>query len=307
MILLLHIGPHKTGTTAIQTFMRSNDELLAEHGIAYPRVPSNEYNHHAVVHGLRTPRLRAETLAWIFEALAAAERRGCHTCVLSSEMFVEKGVGIAKLARSLSGVDTRVVAYVRRPDEMWASAFSQLVIEPTVRRTQPIGRAPMPYDCSYSTVFCKWMDHFGPDRMRLAPFDRRQWPGGHLLRDFLSLVGATPGLFERCTTDGVAYNRSLPAILTTVIRYANACGLVSLGSHARLVNAMERLAPKLPQFLARPARLSGTHARRRCLQMLEPWMDRYRPYWRPGFDEGFLMAADSQSLSHRSGDRRMQR
>jgi hypothetical protein len=304
MNLLLHIGPHKTGTTAIQTFMRSNDELLAQHGIAYPKVPSDEYNHHAVVHGLRSPGLKDELLAWMLDVLALADRRGCCTCVLSSEMFVEGGIDIAGLVRSLSGVDIRVVAYIRRPDEMWASAFSQLVVEPTVRRTERIDRSPLPYDCGYSTVFCKWMDHFGPDRMQLAPFDRRQWPGGNLLRDFLSMIGAPPDLFEHCSTDAVAYRRSLPAILTAAIRHANACGRVSDGGHARLVRAMDQLAPKLPRFMSHPARLHSRRARRRCIEMLEPWMDRYRPYFRPGFDESFLASTDYRGLAHHADERR---
>ena len=302
MILLLHIGPHKTGTTAIQTFMRSNDELLAQHGIAYPKVPSGEFNHHAVVHGLRTRGLKDGVKAWMLETLALADRCGSRTCVLSSEMFVEDRIDIADLVRSLSGVDVRVVAYIRRPEDMWASAFSQLVVEPTVRRTERIDRSPLPYDCSYSTVFCKWMDHLGPDRMQLAPFDRRQWPGENLLHDFLSMIGAPPSLFEKCSTAAVAHNRSLPAILTAAIRCANASGIVSATGHARLVRAMGQLAPKLPGFMSQPARLSSTSARRRCIEMLEPWIGRYRPYFRPGFDEGFLASAGARGSAECADD-----
>ena len=37
--LVLHIGTHKTGTTALQGALSSNPEVLSAHGYVYPRVP----------------------------------------------------------------------------------------------------------------------------------------------------------------------------------------------------------------------------------------------------------------------------
>ena len=44
-ILYLHIGLHKTGTSAIQKFLMSNGQLLAAQGFLYPSLADGWENH----------------------------------------------------------------------------------------------------------------------------------------------------------------------------------------------------------------------------------------------------------------------
>ncbi|MBU3682904.1 MAG: hypothetical protein FGM39_02595 [Phycisphaerales bacterium] len=291
MKVILHIGPHKTGTTAIQTFLTANAGTLARHGIRYPRPIDGTHNHHAVAHGLRQPSLRAQTADWIRAMLDESESMGCRTCVLSSEMFAEHGIPIEALDECMPGHELSVLAYVRRPDHMWASAYSQLVIEPEARRTARIVDEPLPYDCGYSTVFLKWMSLLSPGRLVLAPFDRAQWPEGSLLRDFLAMAGAPDPLFAECDASANDPNASLPAVLVEAIRVANASGRFSAKEHGELVERARRLAKRFPRMLRRPPRLPRGAPVRRAFDMLDPWLHAYRPYYRPGFDDSFLRIA----------------
>jgi len=44
--IYLHVGTHKTGTTALQKFLRDNAELLKEQQFMYPLLSnSKEFNH----------------------------------------------------------------------------------------------------------------------------------------------------------------------------------------------------------------------------------------------------------------------
>ena len=287
MRLFLHIGPHKTGTTAIQGLLSRNAGLLERHGIRYPRPVDGSHNHHFVAHGLREPSLREATMGWIRTTLDESESMGCRACVLSSEMFVEHGIPIRLLSDWGAGRETIAIAYIRRPDQMWASAYSQLVVEPGVRRSARIVQPPLPYDCSLSSVLRKWMRRFPPGRLVLAPFEPAQWPGGNLLRDFLGMIGAPEDLFERCDPSPHDANASLPSILTEAIRVANATGRIGPEAHAKLVERARRIAGRLPRALRRPARLDA-RAARQAFDMLEPWLPAYRPYYRAGFDDSFL-------------------
>jgi hypothetical protein len=291
MRVILHIGPHKTGTTAIQTFMAANAELLSCRGIRYPIPTDGSHNHHEVAHAFRQPSLRGPMMTRLRRALDESASTGCSTFVLSSEMFVEHEIPIHDIVEATAGHEVSVIAYLRSPDGLWASAYSQLVIEPEARRTARIDEDPPPYDCTYSTVLCKWMHHFRPGTMVLAPFDRTQWPGGSLLRDFLGMAGAQDGIFEECDASVIDRNPSLPAVLTEIIRRANASALMTPQRHTALVARARRLAARLPRERRRPERLRDGAARARAFELLEPWLETYRPYYRPGFDDSFLRIA----------------
>ena len=55
--VLLHIGPHKTGTTAIQGALAAARAELAEHGVTYPG--------HAGAHHAEARALRRHPAGWV--------------------------------------------------------------------------------------------------------------------------------------------------------------------------------------------------------------------------------------------------
>lgn len=289
MKVVLHIGPHKTGTTSIQKFMHANARQLRRHGIAYPEPWDGNHNHHCIAHGLRTPERHEQTCVRIRRTLDACLSARVETCVLSSEMFVEEGIDIRSLPTLFRDCDLHVIAYIRAPHHQWASAFAQLVHEQSVRRTARIDEEPVPYDCGYSTMFLKWMAHFPPGRMVICPFDPRQWHGGRLELDFLRAVGAGEAALVACSCSaGVHANASLPATLIEVLRAANAASSASPGMRSRLISDLERLAADHQGALGPAPSLQAPELIRKAFEMLEPHLASYRPYFRPGFDESFL-------------------
>jgi hypothetical protein len=100
--LVLHVGPHKTATTAIQHALDDEREALMERGVFYPsgpkiqgfdqRLPSHAHipywlrNWSSATIGLEEPDdygLDSELQSWIDEC----HRANCHTLLLSSEEF----------------------------------------------------------------------------------------------------------------------------------------------------------------------------------------------------------------------------
>lgn len=292
MKVVLHIGPHKTGTTTIQRFLFANARALRKRGIVYPKPWDGRYKHDAVAYGLRTPSLYDDTVRRVRGLLDEAARDRARLCILSTEMFVEEGVPIERLGEIFGGHDLHVVAYIRRPDHQWASAYAQLVREGPVRRRSAIDEDPIPYDCGYSSVFLKWMAHFPPGRMTIAPFDPPQWCGGSLEQDFLMTIGADDAALRACSYKSRPNNRSLPTGMLDLLRVANAAPMPA-GMHVCLVAALEVLAGQFPGAFGPPARLTSPELVRRAFGMLEPHLPAYRPHFRDGFDESFLHADPS--------------
>lgn len=287
MKIILHIGPHKTGTTAIQEFLYQHAARLARSGIHYPNPGADDRNHHGLVIGLRTPTLYETTVEALRQIVWRGRRAGYHTCIFSSEVFVEHEVPIHTIQDIFAGCEVHVLAYLRRPDHLWASAYAQLVKEVAMRRTQRIDEDPVPYDCSYATVLPKWMEHFAPGRMMLAPFDPPQWAGGDLCQDFLRMIGFEQALPTPATM-GDARNQSLPGTLLEALRVTNEAAQLPDDLHQQLVERLEALARAFPQAFGPPVQLPTAELRRQSFALLEPLLEVYRPYYRPGFDDAFL-------------------
>ena len=89
MKVVLHIGPHKTGTTTIQRFLFANARALRKHGIFYPKPWDGRYKHDAVAYGLRTPSLYDDTVRRVRGLLdeAARDRARLHPVAGPSPRF----------------------------------------------------------------------------------------------------------------------------------------------------------------------------------------------------------------------------
>lgn len=110
--ILLHVGAHKTGTTAIQAFAARHHSALAQRGLHYPllrtsdgRLRSNSHNPlaHQFAHQSRPDHYGP---AWLQQQLEAA---GSGSLLLSAEALWRHGVG----AETTSWVDRRR-AYLER-------------------------------------------------------------------------------------------------------------------------------------------------------------------------------------------------
>jgi hypothetical protein len=288
MNVFLHIGPHKTGTTAIQAFLRRNTNELRRRGFYYPCTDPSTDNQHDLAIGLRAPSLCRETIGRIHEILDTSYREGCHSVVFSSEMFAEHEIPIHDFAHIFEGHQLTVLAYIRRPDHLLESAYAQLVKEDSARRAEALEEAPMPYDCSYTSVFPKWFPHFAPGKMVLAPFDPLQWPSGDLIADFCGMAGIEISNRFDTATPQHERNKSLPAALVEALRMTNKVLNLPSADREHLVFEFQILAESRPDLFTRLEEKVPSDFTRRAFGILQPNLEIFRPYFRVGFDESFL-------------------
>jgi hypothetical protein len=144
--LILHIGTHKTGSTALQQFLSANPHALSDRGIHYA-VPLNAIKASLLVY-LLTINDQRRIQAFFNSHIELARRKRAHTLVVSAESFYGMAlvpalcreqpcadlhdrdhVLINRLRASLPGhvLDAKVVCYFRRPDHFAESWYSQQV------------------------------------------------------------------------------------------------------------------------------------------------------------------------------------
>jgi hypothetical protein len=206
MKLILHIGTHKTGTTALQRFLYANRERLAAHGFHYATPP----------HGLQHSNLAANALnggenrsvrAFLTKHTEMARRYGAHTLLASAENFYAMSVlvGIRRrqacanamererlLIESLQSLmpaaiaTTQIVCYVRRPDRYAESLYSQYVkrgvgFDGTFGEFLPLIEPAL----FYNTCIGLWSDAFGEKNCTVRVYESIN---GDIVSDFLPNV-----------------------------------------------------------------------------------------------------------------------
>jgi hypothetical protein len=214
--LVIHIGPHKTGTTAIQQFCADNRERLLELGLDYTEVGrgSRTPAHHRMaaifLEGDRDLR-RAERplnprrgrpepdaresrrrIHGTWEDLAAHVRRhpGMCTIVSAEALSGFKPAHIAALQQTLDGIRIRIVLYLRPQWELIPSIYVQRLKAGSIRQSlqEYIDEALTARQGSFSAMIDTW-SRLAPDGIVARVFQRGRLVDDDVVSDFLSVVG----------------------------------------------------------------------------------------------------------------------
>lgn len=206
----LHIGAPKTATSSLQAMLAAHYDTLLEHGILYPASCRHGDAHHVLVadlidkyqanpmpdiwygsfpRGEAWPRLQAEL---------HAAGPSVHTAIVSSELFFGQSINIERMLgdiqAALAGHDVRVLMYLRRQDQLYASFYNQDV---KGARQWPASayefyETHQIFQRDYDQVVDLWGAAFGHDNLRVRPFESAQWPDGDMVSDFCRVTGLPP-------------------------------------------------------------------------------------------------------------------
>jgi len=195
--LYIHIGVHKTGTTAIQSFLSINRENLKKHDTLYPGTLNDHY--------IITQELRESDEPWLnkdsqtFKTFSEIKNnlQIYQTFVLSSEGFCENDVIILpRLFKTIKHFNLKLnvkIIIFYRPQHTWLeSVYQQLVKGIKVRMTKSF-KEFVKYKINFSVgnyylLLERWSNFFGRNNIVLVKFTEKQ-KISKIFTDFTSILG----------------------------------------------------------------------------------------------------------------------
>ncbi|MDQ2092275.1 hypothetical protein [Marimonas arenosa] len=192
--IFIHVGAGKTGTTALQAFFFANESRFTQKGVHFPqigRVVSNaQLTHHGLSwHGVHRTETPADTHAmWRDIAATDSPRIVITSEYLHSSIAASNGPAFFKeIARILAPHDVRIVFYLRRQSQWLQSAYAQwvkvnLLSKPFPDFVRDFNKNPVDQVFLFAGIF-------GAENMIVRPYERGQFDGGNIQRDFCAAIG----------------------------------------------------------------------------------------------------------------------
>lgn len=234
---VLHVGPHKTGTTTVQAAFHQNREAAAAQGVVYPgKGPHPMLGAMAAATG--TPlagRTLAEGEAQWARIVAEVAAAGEATTVVSSEFLCEATPDrIGPLVQDMGADRIQVVITLRPLVRILASQWQQYMQNGAALRPADCG----PYEAwlhdllddpesstvtpsfwrrhTHDRLVRTWVEAVGADRVSVVVVDERDRRG--VLDAFEALTSLTPGTLE---PRELTANRSLTLSEVEMLRAFN--------------------------------------------------------------------------------------
>lgn len=212
--IILHIGTEKTGSSAIQSFLRMNANVLSREGVRYTdglyRTDGSQWEFVGIAHkapwdidvgrelGLSTPedqeKLREE-LTRVLDR-EAAKASGADHLLISTEHFHSRLRRPAEIARLKSFLESwtdsfRIIVYFRRQDRVQVGLLSTRAKSGDTKLTPliPDTREGPTYYFSYDQVFDRWATVFGEESMCAGLYEDAVKADGSIVGDFCERIG----------------------------------------------------------------------------------------------------------------------
>jgi hypothetical protein len=219
--VVLHIGFEKTGTKAIQYWLRDHEALLAKHGFRFPRGWIRLNVHQELPLTLmRLDRLcmpREKGIEWhdagwraavIEQVIDDLERHRHMTTILSSEnLDLLRYDDEFEALRAVIG-DAAIIAYLRKPAD-WLIRLKEQYLHKSdigvVLSTNPDAYnylEPDSWRADYQTLINKWQQHFSS--VWTPSYEHRVQTDGSVIPSFLRHLWRLPVV----DIDGYSLNRS---------------------------------------------------------------------------------------------------
>ncbi len=228
---LLHIGPHKTGTTAIQGALFAARDKLPAHGVEFPATTRHPME--AALAACARPAMMGDTVPtekhWT-RLLQQVDATGPRTAVISSEFFADAADDetVSRIVRQLGGERVHVLVTLRPIAKIMPSQWQQYVqnglrmgyedwLDHMLRKAPYEKPNPSFWRRHrHDRLVERWIRAVGADRVTVVVVDDRDRDG--LLRTFEALLGLPEKLLQPVPD---AANRSLTLAETEMLRKLN--------------------------------------------------------------------------------------
>ena len=218
---ILHIGPHKTGTTYLQRVFRAMRPALETVGVAFPTCWSLSDDQPG--HQKLCDALTAESLDAIRADYGSIDTE---TVLISAEDLSYLSESQLLQLRTIFG-DATVVFYCRRWSEILPSVWQERIkhgfTETFPQFMAEVANDPLRLDfVDFGRVLDRFDMAFGKDRIHIVPYSNLTDAGEDIADHFVDTFLRQPTLRLPENIRGIQPNRSLHPAETEVVRTLNA-------------------------------------------------------------------------------------
>jgi hypothetical protein len=243
--IYLHIGTHKTGTTALQFFLWNNRIRLKELGFLYPTIGLGGGYSHGVLANIIKPNNRDDRLTEYRNKFnREIGRSDAPNILLSSEVFME-GLNIAGSVRQFvdqDAFDVIIIVYLRNQVDWLQSVFNEVIRDPYRRFTGDIFqlREYQQQYHDYERILEPWVKHFGDDAIVVRPYGNFRYKNA-IFHDFLNAVGIKDLDSFNYDVKNTNENIRLHPLATEFLRRANRFAMMR-DEYCMVVDELSRLS-----------------------------------------------------------------
>jgi hypothetical protein len=217
--VILHLGRPKTGTSAIQAFLRLNKNLLEENDVSYVGnlAPlASPFPDYARKIQAASPE---QYQAAIENMQNAIEARKQSTLIYSNEIHYWSHKVLKAYRLAVGTVPFTVLLYIRRQDEDLQAQYMQRVVDPDVRETRLVNEIDQ-YNLSLSRLLSDYEGIFGGHRIIPRIYDKSSFYHGNIFEDFFMAIGLKfpeSALYPDRSTSNISRGR----LYIEILRLAN--------------------------------------------------------------------------------------
>jgi hypothetical protein len=194
---ILHVGPHKTGSTYLQNHLTHNRAALVGYGIYYPSewtTPEIDWCHAELAKLLQQDDF--DSIERIFADLKCA---GWPVVVLSSEDFSSLSEARLHFLRECTGGDAEIIFFARRWSELLRSHGQEHIRQGGTKflpefiatiLADPFGSETI----NFALVLDRFATAFGPSRLKVLSYNNILKRGDNLFSYFAAKVLGIDGL-----------------------------------------------------------------------------------------------------------------
>lgn len=237
----ISIGTPKTGTTALQSFMRENEKLLEKQGYSFPNLDIGmkgifrDRNGHFLINyltmndfdekkeiaqkALNEKAFRElKKIANQYDNIILSDEQIWYRCNYTENFWQE-------LVNNFKAINCKVkiIVYLRRQDQIVQSLWNQLV-KMFMKKTRPFKESIEAGDFNYFPLdyykHLKGIEKYvGKENLIVRPYERGQFENGSLYNDYFGLMGVE--LTDEFTYGKIASNVGLDGNFIEIKRIIN--------------------------------------------------------------------------------------
>jgi len=201
--IYLHIGIPKTGTTAVQYFLKKNNQALLKQGVLIPKSVLTPNNEILTLYATKktTNKLISRSKTWTKESVSNFPQKlnkeiAKHYNKINKIILTNEGLSVSVTKKNefealkeiinIKDFQIKIILYLRRQDEYILSAYSTNVRR---GRTSEFDISNPINVLNYDKFLSNWESEFGFENIIVKVYDKLEFPNQNILYDFADTIG----------------------------------------------------------------------------------------------------------------------